>query len=368
VRARYLFAGVAGLVVAGGALSFASDADPEPYLILTLAASPDAPSTVVAVPVDGSAPDHVLSVGLYAARGAHVSPDGTHVVFSGRKTASDPWSLWEVAIDGDQPQKLITGLEATDPIYIGPDRILFSGRQGADDDWALYTIGRDGSGLERVTHHPGDDVTPGILRDGRIAFVHRPANDAGPVRRLAIRPDGTGLELLEKALGGAYVHRTGEAIPEARHRRDTMDVIDVVATDAPMVGRGLLSVVDTTKDVGWIYGIDANLSSDAPNRGRDQRAARLRVLSVGSVWGEVKVEVDGSFFVELPADMPFRLETLDAEGRTIRGPSDWLWVRPGEHRGCIGCHEPRGMAPPNRVPLAVERTASRLPRSTSEAR
>jgi hypothetical protein len=368
MRARYLFAGVAGLVVAGGALSFASDANPKPYLILTLAASPDAPSSVVAAPADGSAPDHVLSAGLYAARGAHVSPDGTLVAFSGRKTENDPWSLWEVAIDGGQPQKLITGLEATDPIYIGPDRILFSGRQGANEDWALYTIGRDGSGLERVTHHPGDDVMPVILRDGRIAFVHRPANEAGPVRLLAIRPDGTGLELLEEASGGAYARGTGGAVPPTRHRRGTMDVIDVVATDARTVGRGLLSVVDTTKDVGWLYGIDANVWSDAPNRRRDQRVARLRVWSVGSVGGEVKVEVDGSFFVELPADMPFRLEILDAEGRTIRGPSDWLWVRPGEHRGCIGCHEPRGMAPPNRVPLAVERPASVLSFSTLAAR
>jgi len=170
-------------------------------------------------------------------------------------------------------------------------------------------------------------------------------------------------------VGEAHARGTGQAVPTIWQRRDdTMDVIDVVATDAPMVGRGLLSVVDTTKDVGWIYGIDANQSRDPTATGRGRQAARLRVLSVGSVWWDVDLEVDGSFFVELPADTPFRLETLDAEGRTIRGPSDWLWVRPGEHRGCIGCHEPRGTVPPNRVPLAVERGVTMLSPSTSPAR
>jgi hypothetical protein len=37
-----------------------------------------------------------------------------------------------------------------------------------------------------------------------------------------------------------------------------------------------------------------------------------------------------------------------------------LWVRPGEQRGCIGCHEPRGRAPENRAILAFDQPAGEV--------
>ncbi len=402
------------------------------HLVMTLAPSgngPDSSSSVVAVPIGGvSRPERILSLGFHSARRPQVSRDGRRVVFAGRREAEEPWSLWETSIDGTRTRQIAPGLEATDPVYISDDRLVFSARSAAGDGWALYAVNRDGSRLERLTHHPGDDLGASVLRDGRVLFSHRREGEAGPRRLLTVRPDGTGLDFVYEVPAGATlwgravetesgslvavevdatgVRRVVEIDPSGAHtiataatgninaiarafegvyvayastpetpsrvvplgtdgalrglivERNGSDVLEAVLAVPRPAQPGLLSVVDTTQRTGWIYGIDARISDLPGNRGR--QIARLRVSAMGGVWGEVNVQVDGSFFIELPADTPFRLETVDASGNTIRGPSSWLWVRPGEHRGCIGCHEPRHLAPPNRVPLAIEDSAVRL--------
>ena len=62
--------------------------------------------------------------------------------------------------------------------------------------------------------------------------------------------------------------------------------------------------------------------------------------------GTVPIGPDGSFAVEVPADVPLALQAVDAEGRSELNEMSWIYVRPGEVRSCTGCHEPRGAAPP----------------------
>jgi HEAT repeat protein len=61
--------------------------------------------------------------------------------------------------------------------------------------------------------------------------------------------------------------------------------------------------------------------------------------------GTVPLAPDGSFFVEVPADMPLAFQAVDAEGRSELNEMSWIYVRPGEHRSCLGCHQPRQAAP-----------------------
>ena len=63
-----------------------------------------------------------------------------------------------------------------------------------------------------------------------------------------------------------------------------------------------------------------------------------------------ELAADGSVFLEVPADTPLRLRTLDEQGRAVIDSGGWVWVRPAEKRGCIGCHEDRERAPANRFP------------------
>jgi hypothetical protein len=83
--------------------------------------------------------------------------------------------------------------------------------------------------------------------------------------------------------------------------------------------------------------------------------AKIQVLGIDKMLGETPVEEDGSFYVELAADRPVRFQTLNEAGEILRGPSSWMWVRPNERRGCVGCHADREISPENIVPKAIEK-------------
>jgi hypothetical protein len=59
------------------------------------------------------------------------------------------------------------------------------------------------------------------------------------------------------------------------------------------------------------------------------------------ILGYAPIEPDGSFKLQVPADTPIALSVVDAEGRAFQVHTNWIQVRPGEHRTCDGCHSPR---------------------------
>jgi len=65
------------------------------------------------------------------------------------------------------------------------------------------------------------------------------------------------------------------------------------------------------------------------------------------ILGYIPVEPDGSVRVEVPANVAFRMEVLDANARRI-GPTQgvWLQVKPGEVVSCNGCHQPASAQKP----------------------
>ena len=71
--------------------------------------------------------------------------------------------------------------------------------------------------------------------------------------------------------------------------------------------------------------------------------------------GEAPVETDGSFYVNVVGDVPFYVETLDRDGRVVQTMRAWTWVRKGDQRGCIGCHENKELSPENRVTQALHK-------------
>ena len=75
--------------------------------------------------------------------------------------------------------------------------------------------------------------------------------------------------------------------------------------------------------------------------------------SENRILGEAPVEPDGSFFVRLPADTPFYIQTLNSQGQPLQTMHRWMWVRKGTSRGCIGCHENKELAPENRITDAL---------------
>ena len=72
--------------------------------------------------------------------------------------------------------------------------------------------------------------------------------------------------------------------------------------------------------------------------------------------GTVPLDQDGSFFVEVPADTPLRFQLLDEDERVLVHETAFNYVRPGETKGCIGCHEPKHVAVTNKPPTAAKRS------------
>ena len=78
------------------------------------------------------------------------------------------------------------------------------------------------------------------------------------------------------------------------------------------------------------------------------------------ILGDISVEADGSFFIEVPAQTPISFQILDEKGMALQTHRSWIWVMPYEKRGCIGCHEDRESTPPNRMVDAVKKPAIQL--------
>ena len=87
------------------------------------------------------------------------------------------------------------------------------------------------------------------------------------------------------------------------------------------------------------------------------RSARHRFAHIGVEGvelGTVPLAPDGSFYVEVPADVALSIQAIDAEGRSVINETSWIYVRPGERLSCVGCHNRRTSAPkPSAMPLAA---------------
>jgi hypothetical protein len=56
------------------------------------------------------------------------------------------------------------------------------------------------------------------------------------------------------------------------------------------------------------------------------------------VIGYADVRSDGSFAIEVPANTPMHVQTLDSNGMMLVNQLQWIDVMPGERRTCTGCH------------------------------
>jgi len=84
-------------------------------------------------------------------------------------------------------------------------------------------------------------------------------------------------------------------------------------------------------------------------------ATKIELLGLEKSLGIIEMEKDGSVYLSVVADTPVRIQTLDADNNIVSGPSEWIWVRPFERRGCIGCHENHELVPQNTVPMAINK-------------
>lgn len=351
---------------------------------------------------------------------------GPYLQIAARSCATDDkvGALYACRLDGSGLHGItFTPFHVSDPFLISDGRLLFS-LHAPSGGSSLMTIFPDGTDLfpfAGLHQAPLRRKMPCETPDGKIVFVESgdTANGAG-ARLVAVartRSLHTRRVLIEDAGGwfhSPYALREGGLLVSRRGAADkTYGVYKLAnATGARLVKlfddprwhdieaemleprqspEGRSSVVTDRGQTGQLYGLDVYLSSisDRPRIRRGDvkrirviaastRSASIRLgapgvasesrgqgVTTGSserVLGEAPVESDGSFFVEIPARTPLRLETLDADGRVLRAMSSYFyfWVMPNERRGCIGCHEDRELTPPNRQVTALRKAPHRL--------
>ena len=77
---------------------------------------------------------------------------------------------------------------------------------------------------------------------------------------------------------------------------------------------------------------------------------RSRNQLMREIVGYTAIQPDGSVEVAIPANIPFSIEVLDAQGQRVSPRhQNWLQLMPGEQKNCIGCHTADSQAPHGRI-------------------
>ena len=311
---------------------------------------------------------------------------------------------------GQTPGRLTFGPDnAVGATVLRDGRVLFV-TAGARDDrhsrrhLCLFTVNNDGT---EVTAYAGQDDgvdfirRPRELGDGRIAFLAEGMEEPGPqgwaecvrsaapfATRGSLFPFRSAGCLSVEPISGNDVVACMETSGWVGRSMEAHAAVFRVPADAAEIGvplfddpqwnsieatpvavraepAGHTSAIMPGVSHGTLLCLNVNDSSDPAADRNPAPAAVLRVIAlVGSgrerIVGEVPVDSDGSVIVQLPADIPLGLDTLDAGGRVLRHQPASFWLRPGENRACVGCHEPRNHAPRDIRPLATMHSPAHL--------
>jgi hypothetical protein len=215
---------------------------------------------LVLVTPDRSA--RVLTAGFDSACDPDVSFDARRILFAGKKAASDPWNIYEMAVDGSGLRQITRGLgDCRSPGYqsslytlkpIGvpsvPEyHVTFVAGTGTLNEYGgsectgLYSCKLDGSAVRRLTYNLSSDADPFLMDDGRLLLAswQRARLDHGLLGRVGLF--GVNLDGSDYALYAPYQGRRIKQMPCATKRGL---VVFVEADRVPWDGAGRLSCVE----------------------------------------------------------------------------------------------------------------------------
>jgi Hydrazine synthase alpha subunit middle domain len=311
-------------------------------------------------------------------------------------------------------QVMVTKLDGSDlhPITFGPGdfvvetvlrdgRILVSARSpllpggGNEVSRNLYTVRLDGTSLEIFRSNSKEQIIRKQAReldDGSVVFIKQPLSgnvtegELAMIRRGAPHNSSLAPTLSlswPSALPGTQTLLVAREERSPRSKSGKFDLytfdlttnklgarifgdstqssIQPVPVAAHRQPRWYWSTVNPKIGAGYFVCLDSHITADAPNGRFVTPIARVRILTLDAVTnrehalGDAPVERDGSFYVAVPPDVPVRFELLDAQGKMIHAQRSWIWARSGDEFGCVGCHDDKSVAPPNRWPLTLRR-------------
>jgi len=355
-----------------------------------------------------------IAPAFYAAADPAVSFDGGRILFAGKAAVASLWQIWEVTVAGSSPRQITRcETDCTHPLYIPDGRIAYTKASADGSDLEIADL--NGGAPQRLTFAPGRHVTQDVLRDGRILFqsdgelytvypdgtgVESLRCDHGP-HRSGARQISSGDVIF--SVGGRLARFTPALASQVDVAQPGWESAGPIAEVSP--GRWIVSLRKPNGPFGlYVWNAEdgqvvaletpAGTNNLQPVMVRrrappkqfpsglvesrttgnllclDARASRTPITEAiatvqvhtrdGSgapvLLGRQNVAGDGSFYLEVPADRPLRIELLNESGRTVREERGWFWMRPSEQRICVGCHAGPERAPENKVPEILLRT------------
>lgn len=269
------------------------------------------------------------------------------------------------------------------PDYGGRLRAFYCGspapmpnREVAFVSGAGITVGRPGSPTQRHYQMPAGDVA--ALPDGRllatVGHVAELTETVGKQKRkrqdvvyekiIIFDPQGRdeGAVVLHQS-PGSPLHSPAYLGARTRPPRIPPKVVESKLDDTSATGVLFCQNVRFTKNTtaGWQH---VRAIRVLAGKGLTNRSSHSYIVHAGSEvteLGTVPLAPDGSFSVEVPADTAIAFQAVDSEGRSELNEMSWIYVRPGERRGCVGCHQSRQSAPLRTAqPLALSVRPLRL--------
>jgi hypothetical protein len=324
------------------------------------------------------------------------------IVFARSTGASGSFALFGTDVDGKALHRLtFNPVSDFAPAVLPTGRIVFTSWQRYGDSdapngrLALLAVNIDGTDLMPFhgNHEPPrfkDMATVARVGD-RVYFVESdrwPWLGGGDLAYVSWRRPLTSYRSLNAAADDGGVFHSPAPLPDggllASYRASADSVFAIYRLD-PETGRRVGTVFE---QAGW-HAIDAQaLAERAPVPGRSNwlkpgattgvfyclnsyrtslgegpnpvvappgTIKHVRVIEAQQrrILGIAPVEPDGSFHIRVPAETPITFQLLDADYLALRTQRTWTWVMGNENRGCVGCHEDRELAPPNRMVTAL---------------
>jgi hypothetical protein len=223
---------------------------------------------------------------------------------------------------------------------------ISGGQESADGHiYFITTNGQLGRVLHRRPLHTFENLSEGL--EGSFASVTPSADSSCLVSFQPEAGSSFGIYLFDPL----KTQRPSALFPGDRNLVDPLIIAEV--DPRPRI---LPSPVDPEKPTAILMTQNINHSMLPVHEGikGDSLADRMRISTLDGELAVVEAKEDGSVYVKLDADTPFRFETLNSQGEVLRGPSDWIYLRPNERRACTGCHANPELAPRNYQPHAVK--------------
>jgi len=135
-----------------------------------------------------------LVKGFSASADAQISFDGKSVLFAGKRTAGDPWQVWELSLKDRAVRKVLAGTtDLVRPLYLPFGRLVYARR--GPHGFQIEAADLDGKNVAQLTFLPASALPADVLQDGRILFeAGNPLGTGATPELYLMYADGSGVE------------------------------------------------------------------------------------------------------------------------------------------------------------------------------